>query len=161
METLTQPEEQRLARLQEYVSQIEQAMARITKSVREGDTTGYSEEEIRFYLSTTPDLIAESSLLLAKLVRDASYADIDLKIITAETWKKCNRHKDELGLSNAKDREAYVQTQPEIIKAQQTKVEWKYRLDQMQVIVDRYNNMYMAVRKLASMTSKEMFDHGI
>lgn len=153
---LTQPEEKRLARLQEYVDQIEAAMKRMTKSIQEGDMRGFSEEEVRFYLSTVPVLIAESNLLLAKMTRDAGYATIDRKIINAELWKKCNQLKDELGLSNAKDREAYVQTQPEYIKAQQAEVEWKYRLDQMQVIAERYNNLFISVRKVASLIEKDV-----
>ena len=153
--TLTQPEEKRMARLQEYITQIEQAMTRMIKSINEGDTTGFSEEEVRFYLSSVPNMIAESGLLLAKMNRDYNYAKIDTKIISAEVWKKCNRHKDDLGLSNAKDREAYVQTQPELIKAQQTEAEWKYRLDQMQIIYDRYENMFISVRKIASLIEKD------
>lgn len=161
MDNLVQPEEKRIARLNEYITQIEEAMSRIVKSINEGDKGGYSEEEIRFYLSTLPDMIAQAGLLLAKINRDYYYAKIDVKIITSEVWKKCNRLKEGLGLSNAKDREAFVQTQPEIIKAQQSEVEWKYRLDQMQIIYDRYNNMFVSARKLASMLSKEMFDHGV
>ena len=160
---LTQPEEKRLARLQEYVDQIELAMSKMIASINEGNTSGYSEEEVRFYLSTVPNLIAESGLLLAKMTRDANYAKIDTKIISAELWKKCNRHKEDLGLSSAKDREAYVQTQPEYIKAQQTEAEWKYRLDQMQIIYERYTNLYVAVRKIASMimADKSNYDGGI
>lgn len=160
---LVQPEDKRIARLQEYITQIEQAMARMIKSINEGDTTGFSEEEVRFYLSSVPNMIAESGLLLAKMNRDYSYAKIDTKIITAEVWKKCNQHKDALKLSNAKDREAYVQTQPELIKAQQAEAEWKYRLDQMQIIYDRYTNLYISVRKLASMivSDKSNYDKGI
>ena len=154
-DTLVQPEDKRIARLQEYITQIEQAMARMIKSINEGDTTGFSEEEVRFYLSSVPNMIAESGLLLAKMNRDYSYAKIDTKIITAEVWKKCNQHKDALKLSNAKDREAYVQTQPELIKAQQTEAEWKYRLDQMQIIYDRYENMFISVRKIASLIEKD------
>lgn len=152
---LVQPEDKRIARLQEYITQIEQAMARMIKSINEGDTTGFSEEEVRFYLSSVPNMIAESGLLLAKMNRDYSYAKIDTKIITAEVWKKCNQHKDALKLSNAKDREAYVQTQPELIKAQQAEAEWKYRLDQMQIIYDRYENMFISVRKIASLIEKD------
>ena len=153
--TLVQPEEQRMARLQEYIDQIEEAMARMVKSIHEGDTSGYSEEEVRFYLSSVPAMTAQAGLLLAKMNRDYSYAKIDTKIITAEVWKKCNRHKEDLGLSSAKDREAYVQTQPELIKAQQTEIEWRYRLDQMQVIYDRYDQMFISVRKLANLIEKD------
>ena len=163
MEQLTQPEEKRLARLQEYADQMEDAMARMNKSISEGDMTGFSEEEVRFYLSTPPTLIAQSGLLLAKMTRDYNYARLDTKIINAELWKKCNQLKDSLGLSSAKDREAYVQTQPEYIKAQQAEAEWKYQLDQMQVIYDRYEDMYISCRKLASMITqdKSNYDHGI
>ena len=160
---LTQPEEKRMARLQEYADQIEVAMESMVKSINEGDMRGFSEEEVRFYLSTTPTLIAQSGLLLAKMTRDYNYAKIDTKIISAELWKKCNQHKEDLGLSNAKDREAFVQTQPEYIKAQQAEAEWKYRLDQMQVIYDRYTNLYIGVRKIASIivSDKANYDGGI
>lgn len=153
---LTQPEEKRLARLQEYADQIEVAMDNMTKSIHEGDMAGFSEEEVRFYLSTTPTLIAQSGLFLAKMTRDYNYAKIDTKIISAELWKKCNQLKDSLGLSSAKDREAYVQTQPEYIKAQQAEAEWKYRLDQMQVIYDRYEAMWVSCRKIANLIEKDV-----
>lgn len=152
---LTQPEEKRLARLQEYADQIEDAMIRMNKSISEGDMTGFSEEEVRFYLSTTPTLIAQSGLLLAKMTRDYNYAKLDTKIIAAELWKKCNQLKDNLGLSSAKDREAYVQTQPEYIKAQQAEVEWKYRLDQMQIIYERYDALWVSCRKIANLIEND------
>lgn len=155
MSGLLESEEKRMARLEEYIEQIEKAMVRMAKSINEGDMRGFSEEEVRFYLSTVPDIISETGLLLAKMTRDYNYSKIDTKIITAETWKKCNQLKDELGLSSAKDREAYVQTQPELIKAQRAEAEWKYRLDQMQVIYDRYTNLFISVRKIASLLEKD------
>lgn len=155
MASLTQPEEQRVARLQKYVDQAEQAMAKMITSINNGEMEGFSEEEIRFYLSNTPNMIASCGLFLAKMERAYEYAKIDSKIISAEVWKKCNQHKDDLGLANAKDREAYVQTQPEYIKAQQTEIEWKYRVKQMQVVYDRYENLFTSSRKLANLVEKD------
>ena len=87
--------------------------------------------------------------------RAYDYAKLDSQTITAELWKKCNQHKDDLGLTNAKDRESYVKTQPEYIKAQQQEAEWKYRLSQMQVIYDRYENLFVGSRKIASLIEKD------
>lgn len=151
MSVLTEPEEKRLARLQKYVDQVEEAMNRMIKSINEGDLTGFSENEVRFYLSTVPTLIAQTGLFLAKMTRDASYARLDTKIIAAELWKKCNRQKEELGLSSAKDRESFVQTQPEYIKAQRAEVEWKYNLDLAQVIYTRYESLWISCRKIANL----------
>ncbi len=151
METLTQNEEKRLARLQKYADQVEVAYQKMVQSINSGEMDGFSEEEVRFYLSHTPNMIAESSLFLAKLQRAWRYSQIDVKVVSAEVWKKCNRMKEELGLSSAKDREAFVQTQPELIKAQQTEAEFKYRVDQMQVITDRYSNLFISARKLAGL----------
>lgn len=151
MSTLTQDEEKRLARLEKYAAQVEIAYEKMARSINSGDLGGFSEEEIKFYLSHTPNLIAESGLFLAKMTRAYSYSKIDTKIIAAEVWKRCNQLKDSLGLSSAKDREAYVQTQPELIKAQQQEAEWKYRVEQMQIIYDRYENLFISARKLASL----------
>lgn len=151
MSTLTQDEEKRLARLEKYAAQVEIAYQKMAQSINSGDLGGFSEEEIKFYLSHTPNLIAESGLFLAKMTRAYSYSKIDTKIISAEVWKRCNQLKETLGLSSAKDREAYVQTQPELIKAQQQEAEWKYRVDQMQIIYDRYENLFISARKLASL----------
>lgn len=151
MDTLTQDEEKRLARLQKYADQVEIAYQKMVQSISSGEMEGFSEEEVRFYLSNTPNTIAESALFLAKIQRAYSYSKIDAKVVAAEVWKKCNRMKDELGLSSAKDREAFVQTQPEWIKAQQQEAEWKYRLDQMQAIYQRYCDLFISARKLASL----------
>lgn len=151
MESLTQDEEKRIARLQKYVTKVEEAQEEMMRAINSGEMEGYSEEEVRFYLSHTPNMIAEAGLFLAKMQRAYEYSKVDTKVILAKIWKKCNQHKDQLGLTNAKDREAYVQTDPEYIKAQQQEIEWKYRLNQMQVIYDRYEDMYISCRKLASM----------
>lgn len=153
METLTQNEEKRLARLQKYSDQVSVAYEKMVKSINSGEANGFSEDEVKFYLSNTPTLIAESGLFLAKLQRAWRYSQIDVKVVSAEVWKKCNRMKEELGLSSAKDREAFVQTQPELIKAQQIEAEFRYRVDQMQVIYERYCNLYLSARKLASLIS--------
>ena len=148
---LTQAEEQRLQRLQKYADQVEIAYQKMVQSINSGELDGFSEEEVRFYLSHAPNMIAESSLFLAKLQRAWRYSQIDVKVVSAEVWKKCNQVKEQLGLSSAKDREAYVQTQPELVKAQQTEVEFRYRVEQMQVIAERYQNLFVSARKLASL----------
>lgn len=151
MEALTQDEEKRLARLQKYSEQVSSAYERMVKSINSGESDSFSEDEVKFYLSNTPTVIAESGLFLAKLQRAWRYSQIDVKVVSAEVWKKCNRLKEELGLSSAKDREAFVQTQPELIKAQRIEVEFRFRVDQMQVIYERYCNLYLSARKLASL----------
>lgn len=155
MDTLTQPEEQRLARLQKYIDKVENAQAEMIRAINSGEMEGFSEEDVRFHLSHDPNQIAEAGLFLAKMRRAYEYAKIDTKTITAQLWKKCNQMKEDLKLSNAKDREAFVQTQPEFIKAQQQEIEWKYRLEQMQIIYDRYENLFVGSRKIASLIEKD------
>lgn len=155
MESLTQAEEQRLARLQKYIDKVEEAQAEMIRAINAGEMEAFSEEDVRFHLSHDPNAIAEAGLFLAKMQRAYDYAKLDSQTITAELWKKCNQHKDDLGLTNAKDRESYVKTQPEYIKAQQQEAEWKYRLSQMQVIYDRYENLFVGSRKIASLIEKD------
>ena len=155
MESLTQAEEQRLARLQKYIDKVEEAQEEMIRSIYAGEMEAFSEEDVRFHLSHDPNAIAEAGLFLAKMQRAYDYAKLDSQTITAELWKKCNQHKDDLGLTNAKDRESYVKTQPEYIKAQQQEAEWKYRLSQMQVIYDRYENLFVGSRKIASLIEKD------
>ena len=155
MESLTQAEEQRLARLQKYIDKVEEAQAEMIRAINAGEMEAFSEEDVWFHLSHDPNAIAEAGLFLAKMQRAYDYAKLDSQTITAELWKKCNQHKDDLGLTNAKDRESYVKTQPEYIKAQQQEAEWKYRLSQMQVIYDRYENLFVGSRKIASLIEKD------
>lgn len=163
MDTLTQPEEQRLARLEKYVAKVEEAQNEMIRAINSGELEGFSEEQVRFHLSHNPNMIAEAGLFLAKLQRAYDYAKLDVETITAELWRKCNQRKDDLGLANAKDRESFVKTQPEYIKAQQQLLEWKYRLSQMQIIYDRYENLFVGTRKIASMLmqDKTNYDQGI
>ena len=148
---LTQPEEQRLARLEKYIAVVENAYKNMVQSISSGETEGFSEEQIKFYLSSLPNQIAESALFLAKIERAAQYALVDVETIQAELWKKYNAQKEVLGLSNAKDREAYTKTDPDLIRAKQQLLEWKYRAKQMQIICDRYDNLFTSVRKLANL----------
>ena len=155
MESLTQPEGQRMARLQKYVDKVEEAQAEMVRAINSGEMEGFTEEQVRFHLSHNPNMLAEAGLFLAKMQRDYDYAKLDVDTITAELWRKCNLHKEDLGLANAKDRESYVKTQPEYIKAQQQLLEWKYRLAQMQIIYDRYENLFIGTRKIANLIEKD------
>lgn len=155
MDTLTQPEEQRIARLNKYVAKVEEAQNEMIRAINSGELEGFSEEQVRFHLSHNPNMLAEAGLFLAKMQRAYDYAKLDVETITAELWRKCNLQKDKLGLTNAKDRESYVRTQPEYIKAQQQLLEWKYRLAQMQVIYDRYENLFVGTRKIANLIEKD------
>ena len=155
MESLTQDEEKRIARLQKYVDKVEEAQEEMMRAINSGEMEGYSEEDVRFYLSHTPNMIAEAGLFLAKMQRAYEYSKVDTKVILAKLWKKCNQQKETLGLTNAKDREAYVQTDPEYVKAQQQEIEWKYRVNQMQVIYDRYENLFISTRKLCGLIEKD------
>lgn len=155
METLTQSEEQRLARLQKYIDKVEEAQAEMIRVINSGQLEAFSEEDVRVHLSHDPNMLAEAGLFLAKMQRAYDYAKLDVDTITAELWRKCNQHKESLGLTNAKDRESFVKTQPEYLKAQQQLLEWKYRLAQMQVIYDRYENLFLGTRKIASLIEKD------
>lgn len=152
---LTQNDAQRLARLQKYINRVEEAQAVMMKAAQEGNFEAFSEEDIRFHLSRDPDMIAEAGLFLAKMRRAYEYAKVDTKVIQAEIWRECNREKDALGLSNAKDREAYVTTQPRYIKALQQEIEWKYRLEQMEIIYNRYEDLFTGSRKIANLIEKD------
>ena len=155
MESLTQSEEQRIARLQKYIDQVEEAYAEMTRVINSGEMEGFTETEVKFHLSHDPNMLAAAGLLLAKLQRAYDYAKLDVDTIIAELWRKCNQKKEDLGLTNAKDRESFVKTQPEYIKAQQQLLEWKYRLAQMQVVYNRYENLFVGTRKIANLIEKD------
>ena len=148
---LTESEQKRIERLQKYVAKVEEAQQVLRQAIRNGDFEACSEEDIRFHLSHDPDMIAEAGLFLAKLQRSYEYAKLDTATILAELWKICNEEKESLGLSSAKDRECWVKTQPKYIKAQRQEIEWKFHLNRMQVIYDRYVNLFAGSRKLANM----------
>lgn len=158
---LTQDERQRIARLEKYIAKAEESLASLNQSLQNGAFEAFTEEQIRLHLSHDPDLIADCGLLVAKFRRAMNYAEMDSKIIKSQLWKECNQHKEALGLANAKDREAYVLTNQRYVDACHQELEWKYQLERMQVILERYQNLYISSRKLASLLSKEMYEHGI
>ena len=153
---LTQSEQKRIERLQKYISKVEEAQQVMLQAIQRGDFEAFSEEDIRFHLSHDPDMIAEAGLFLAKLQRSYEYAKLDTSTILAELWKLCNEEKESLGLTNAKDRASWVKTQPKYIKAQRQEIEWKYHLNRMQIIYDRYVNLFAGSRKLANMLQSYM-----
>ncbi len=152
---LTQSVQERLNRLQNYVEKVEEAQAEMVRSAKQGKFEAFSEEEVRFHLSHDPNMIAEAGLFLAKIQRAYEYAKVDTQTIVAEIWNECNQRREELGLTNAKDRECWVKTQPRYIEAQRQEIEWKYNLQRMQVIYDRYDNLFVGSRKIASLLEKD------
>lgn len=153
--TLTESEQKRIERLQKYVAKVEESQQVMLQAIQRGDFEAFSEEDIRFHLSHDPDMIAEAGLFLAKLQRSYEYAKLDTSTILAELWKICNEEKESLGLSSAKDRECWVKTQPKYIKAQRQEIEWRYHLDRMKVIYDRYENLFTGSRKIANLIEKD------
>ena len=152
---LTESEQKRIERLQKYVAKVEESQKVMLQAIQRGDFEAFSEEDVRFHLSHDPDMIAEAGLFLAKLQRSYEYAKLDTATILAELWKICNEEKESLGLSSAKDRESWVKTQPKYIKAQRQEIEWRYHLDRMKIIYDRYENLFTGSRKIANLIEKD------
>ena len=152
---LTESEQKRIERLQKYVAKVEESQKVMLQAIQRGDFEAFSEEDVRFHLSHDPDMIAEAGLFLAKLQRSYEYAKLDTATLLAELWKICNEEKESLGLSSAKDRESWVKTQPKYIKAQRQEIEWRYHLDRMKVIYDRYENLFTGSRKIANLIEKD------
>lgn len=152
---LTESEQKRIDRLQKYVAKVEESQKVMLQAIQRGDFEAFSEEDVRFHLSHDPDMIAEAGLFLAKLQRSYEYAKLDTATILAELWKICNEEKESLGLSSAKDRESWVKTQPKYIKAQRQEIEWRYHLERMKVIYDRYENLFTGSRKIANLIEKD------
>lgn len=157
--TSVQSEKERIARLEQYINKVEQAQQVMLEAIQRGDFEAFSEEDVRFHLSHDPDMIAEAGLYVAKFRRNYEYAKLDTKLIAAEIWKEANQNKEMLGLSNAKDRDAYVTTQPRYQEATRQEIEWKYRLEQMEVIYDRYENLFCGSRKIASLLTESKFNY--
>ena len=155
MESLTQSEEQRLKRLESYVSRVEEAQAEMARAINSGEMEAFSEEDVRFHLSHDPNMVAEAGLFLAKIRRAYEYSKNDTKTIRAKLRKDANARKDLLGLSSASDRDDYVQINPEYQKALKQELEWKYRVEQMEVIYNRYENLFVGSRKIASLIERD------
>lgn len=148
---ITQDYEKRVARLKKYVEKVEQAQAEMARAINDGDFEAFSEEDIRFHLSRDPNMIAEAQLFLAKIRRAHEYAKNDTKTIRAKIRKQANQQKEILGLSSASDRDDYVQINPEYQEALKQEIEWKYRVEQMEAITARYENLFAGSRKLANL----------
>lgn len=155
METLTQSEEERIKRLESYVARVEEAQAEMVRAINSGEMEAFSEEDVRFHLSHDPNMIAEAGLFLAKIRRAYEYSKNDTKTIRAKLRKDANVRKDILGLSSASDRDDYVQINPEYQKAIKQEIEWKYRVEQMEVIYTRYENLFVGSRKIAALIEKD------
>lgn len=160
-EQLVQTYDQRLERLTKYVERVEKAEAEMVKAIQDGKFESFSEEDIKSHLTHDPDMIAAAGLFLAKVRRAKEYATNDTKTIRAKIRKEANQKKEILGLTSASDRDDYVQTHPDYQKALKQELEWRYRVEQMEVVLERYENLFTGSRKIASMLTKEMYEHGI
>ena len=154
MNSEIQTPEERLARLERYVAKVDARMKEIEQEVKSGNINPLSEIEIQNQLSRLPELIASTGLELAHFRRAFNYAELDDDVICARLWNEANQKKEELGLSNAKDRDAYIKKQKEYIETKRHCIEWKYNLERMTIIYERYQNLFVAVRKLASLAQE-------
>lgn len=145
----------KITKLDKYASKVEQALQTITLQAQGGDLEPFTEQEIRMHLSRDPEMIADAGLFLAKIQRAYESAKLNTSIVNAELWKICNEERDSLGLTNAKDRESWVKTQPKYIQCAKEEIEWKYQLERMKVIYDRYENLFYGTRKLCSLIEKD------
>lgn len=148
-------EDEKIKRLQRYVSKVEQIQAQMVESIKKGEFEPFTEEQIRSHLSHAPDMIAEAGLFLAQIERAYDGTKTQTQIALAELWNKCNKLKSTLDLTNAKDRESWVKIQPEYKAAMDLEIEWKYRVSQMRVIYNRYENLFTSARKLANLIEKD------
>lgn len=151
MKALTEGDEKRIARLEKYAAKVEEAQAEMVRAINSGELEALSEEEIKFQLSWTPNAIAECGLLLAKIHRAYGYAKNDTKTIKADIRSEATRRKVELGLSSATDRDDYVQINPKYQEAVKQELEWECWERRMQVIYERYQDLFVSARKLASL----------
>lgn len=148
---LVQADQERLARLEKYVTKVEEAIKDLEASVANGQMESLNEAEISFYLTNLPDIICDAGILYAKIQRGYDYAKFDTKIIASEIRDETVRKKDLLGLSNTKDQEAYIIRQQRFIDAQHSEYEWGFNCKRAQLVYERYNNMFIAVRKLVTL----------
>ena len=155
MKGLTESDEKRIARLEKYAAKVEEAQVEMVRAINSGELEALNEEQIRFQLSWTPNAIAECGLLLAKIHRAYGYAKNDTKTVRAEIRSEATRRKVELGLSSASDRDDYVQTNPAYQQAVKQELEWECWERRMQVIYDRYQDLFVAARKLATLVEKD------
>lgn len=155
MKGLTEGDEKRIARLERYAAKVEEAQAEMVRAINSGELEAFNEEQIRFQLSWTPNAIAECGLLLAKIHRAYGYAKNDTKTIRAEVRSEATRRKVELGLSSASDRDDYVQTNSRYQEAVKQELEWECWERRMQVVYERYQDMFVSARKLATLVEKD------
>lgn len=155
MKGLTESDEKRIARLEKYAAKVEEAQREMVRAINSGELEALNEEQIRFQLSWTPNAIAECGLLLAKIHRAYGYSKNDTKTIRSEIRSEAVRRKVELGLSSASDRDDYVQINPRFQEAVKQEIEWECWERRMQVVYERYQDLFIAARKLASLAEKD------
>lgn len=147
---------EKTAKLEKWAAKVAEAQQVMIEAAQRGDFESFSEEEVRFHLSHDPDMIAEAGLYLAEIQRHYEYAKLNVKSVWAELWHECNVEREALGLSNAKDREAWVVNQPRYQRAVQQEIEWKSQQSRMQVVYDRYENLFTGSRKIANLIEKDV-----
>lgn len=153
-------QEVKFQKLHDYIQAVDRAVSVIIEKSRRGDFAPKSVEEIENLLANAPDMKAQAFLMLADFHHEYEKAKFDTKLIQAELWRQINEKREVLNLTNAKDREAYVLSQPKYQESVRRENEWKYRCEQMQAVCTRYEDLHLGVRKLASLLSREMFDVG-
>lgn len=108
----------------------------------------YDEKEIKRWLSALPWNIAESDKHRAKCQENLDVAKHDLKVLKAGKHLEARNNSD---YTSNDDRKAYVDQDSEVV-AKEVEI---IRLDGEQTVAtiefERLNNMFTAIRKLASM----------
>ena len=148
----------RVEKLDRYSAKVEESYKEIESQSKGDDFRYYSEDDIRWHLQHDPNMVAESGLMLADIQKAYDNARIDTKVILAEVWNQCNKNREALGLTSAEDRKNWVQANGRYVVALRQEVQWKYQLARMQIIYDKYQDIFTGIRKLATIiqTSNEI-----
>lgn len=151
--TEIEPDEQILERLSANALRISEQMQDIDSFYKTGDVSYFSAERINKFLALTPDIIAQAELDVAHVERDYLYAKNDTVTIKAQLWNEANlpENREKYSLSSAEDRKCWVQVKHAFQVRQRTEYEWRMLLAYETAILNKYNNIFTAYRKIANL----------
>lgn len=115
----------------------------------------YDRHEIEGLLDSLPGTIAKADMALAQCENNLEQLEQDLKVMKAKYHLKASVDKEELSLTNAEDRKAYVETQPDVIDMCNQIIVEKGNKAVLRIQLEKYDRLFTSIRKQANMIISE------
>jgi hypothetical protein len=119
-------------------------------------TQGLSEAQIRQRLTEIPDQKVQASEIVYRTKAELQDAEFDLKRVMAKYQVLASTQKEDLNLSSADDRKAFVLGQPDVVAAEKRLVLARLDHTAAEVVWVYFDDSFTAIRKQATLIEKQM-----